>query len=142
MLQHNQFDLVRDCLSSETDLKDELIEKLQNLSAGRYPHLITSTTTRAIDKMETITEVNSAEMDSFAALSEKSGSALNDDDLELSGTVRSYRELRRLNRKFSEMASGIVHSTEDQNSKCFKNVTVSNRLFLFVEILCFVPQLF
>ncbi|KAI9560237.1 hypothetical protein GHT06_014251 [Daphnia sinensis] len=119
---HTQFDLVRDCLSSESDLKDEFREKLHSLSVGRYPHLMTNAAARAIDKMDTITEVNSAEIDSLMGLSDKSSSGQTEDELELSGTLRSYRELKYLNKKFSELAPSIIPTSEQQASKHAKNI--------------------
>ncbi|KAK4029477.1 hypothetical protein OUZ56_022467 [Daphnia magna] len=117
----SQFDLVRDCLSSESDLKDEFREKLHSLSVGRYPHSMSNAAIRAMDKMETITEVDSAEIDSLMGLSGKSSSGQTEDDLELSGTVRSYRDLRCLNKKFSELAPSIIPTSQQRTSKPAKN---------------------
>ncbi|EFX87554.1 hypothetical protein DAPPUDRAFT_96691 [Daphnia pulex] len=114
---HTQFDMVRDCLSSETYLKDELIEKLNSLGPRRFPHLVNNTNARHVDKLETITEVNSAELDSVMASSERcsvSSSEPADEDLELSGTVRSYRDLHRLNKQFSELVPDGEHQTSNK----------------------------
>ncbi|XP_057365928.1 rac GTPase-activating protein 1-like [Daphnia carinata] len=119
---HSQFDLIRDCLSSESDLKDEFREKLHSLSVGRYPHLMTNAAARPIDKMDTITEVNSAEIDSLMGLSDKSSSGQTESDLELSGIVRSHRELKCSNKKFSELVPSNIPTSEQQTSKHAKNV--------------------
>lgn len=131
-MQHTQFDMVRDCLSTETYLKDELIEKLNSLGPRRFPHLVNPTNARHVDKLETITEVNSAELDSVMASSERcsvSSSEPADEDLELSGTVRSYRDLHRLNKQFSELVPDGEHQT---SNKRVTDGSVSN-LQLYTE---------
>jgi len=139
-MQHSQFDMVRDCLSSETYLKDEIIERLNSLGPRRFPHLVNNTNVRHIEKLETITEGNSAELDSVMASSDRSSvsnSEPADEDLELSGTVRSYRDLHRLNKQFSK----LVSSEKEQTSKRVKNASVSNLLLLIVFIILSVKRL-
>ncbi len=137
-MQHTQFDMVRDCLSSETYLKDEIIEKLNSLGPRRFPHLVNNTNVRHVDKLETITEVNSAELDSVMASSERSSVSSSepaDEDLELSGTVRSYRDLHRLKKQFSELVPSV-----DQTSNRVKDDSVSNLLLFidsFLSVQCF-----
>ena len=58
-MQHNQFDLVRDCFSRETDIKEEIMEKL-NCLGTRKTHLMNNTNPRQISRLKTIDEVNSA----------------------------------------------------------------------------------
>ena len=118
-MQHNQFDLVRDCFSRETDIKEEIMEKL-NCLGTRKTHLMNNTNPRQISRLKTIDEVNSAELDSVMASSHLS-SGMSDSDpteeeLELSGTVRSYRD-RRFKRPISDLVPREVNTPEVPSTK-------------------------
>lgn len=129
-MQHRQLDMVRECVSGETDLNDAIVERLNSLGTGRFPHIMNNTNARHTDKLETITEVNSAELNSVMTPSERSSVSSSepaDEELELSGTVRSYRELHRLNKQLSELApSGAKTVKEPTLSKRVQNASVSN----------------
>lgn len=126
--------MVRECVSSETNLNDAIIERLNSLDAGRYSHPVNknAANTRRSDKLETITEVNSAEL-TPSERSSLSSSESSDETLELSGTVRSFRDLHRLNKQCSEWMPGRVKTVGEQTFKGLKDVSVS---ITFIYLSC------
>nr|CAH0104899.1 unnamed protein product [Daphnia galeata] len=134
--EHHQFDMVRECVSSETNLNDAIIERLNSLDAGRYSHPVNknAANTRRSDKLETITEVNSAEL-TPSERSSLSSSESSDETLELSGTVRSFRDLHRLNKQCSEWMPGGVKTVGEQTFKGLKEVSTTTDVGVFDQCL-------
>lgn len=115
-------------------MKQETKEKLSLLSYGRYPHLAMNSHARAIDKLDTIKEINSNE--SFSAISENTSNLSNQelDDLELSGTVRSYREVNRLNKRIIKTVQTKDEYSTVENAILCKNRAVNkNHLYFFFQ---------
>lgn len=88
---------VRDFLSEEDNIREETKEKLHFLNCGRYPHLNTNNNARPIDKLDTISEVNSSR--TLSTKSEEEEQTI--EDLEISGAVRSYRDFIRMNKSLA-----------------------------------------
>ena len=104
-------------MSEDENLKDEVKEKLNILSSGRYPHLMPISNARPIDKLDTISEVNT--VDSLTSTDQS------EEELELSGTVRSYRDRNSTNM----LNKRIIETTDTKSIETtnrFKSVRVRN----------------